>query len=196
MLKNGILFCTNLWYNLVNKVGVIKMNVKGKYSALDIATWFIYKTNAEIKENQANGDIHEVYEGLTHLKLQKLLYYAQGVCLSVLNTPLFYDEIQAWEHGPVIKSVFDKFCNKGRSEIKLKDAPSGVEAIRRLESDTKIRDVLNMTYDNFAIYTAWQLRNMTHRVGSPWYQCHYPNKNKKIPNDIIKKYFDMEIMEN
>ena len=52
-----------------------------------------------------------------------------------------------------------------------------------------------MTYDNFAIYTAWQLRNMTHEKGTPWYQTYKPGKNKKISVDLIKKYFDTYVME-
>jgi uncharacterized phage-associated protein len=51
------------------------------YSALDIASWFVFKTNSEIHQNQANTDdeYYEIYERLTHLKLQKLLYFAQGI---------------------------------------------------------------------------------------------------------------------
>lgn len=169
--------------------------MKGQYSALDIATWFIYKTNAEIKENQAEEDSYEIYEGLSHLKLQKLLYYAQGICLSSLNLALFKERIEAWEHGPVIKSVFNEFCNKGREEITLADAPCNVEVVRKIEADTKVREILNMTYDNFAIYTAWQLRNMTHEVGTPWYQTYSRGKNKEIKIGLIRDYFNRVIME-
>ena len=165
------------------------------YSALDIATWFIYKTNAEKKENQAVNDLYEVYEGLTHLKLQKLLYYAQGISLAKYGNALFSDDIQAWEHGPVVKQVFDKFKDKGRDEIKLEDAPSSVEVANKIELDVHARDVLNMAYDNFAIYTAWQLRNMTHEIGSPWYQTYVPDKNRRIGTKLIREYFDKVIME-
>jgi len=171
------------------------MKKEGKYSALDIATWFIYKTNAERKEAQAINDEYEIYEGLTHLKLQKLLYYAQGVTLSMLGTPLFDDAIEAWTHGPVIKKVFKILGHKGREEIVLEEAPSDVSIIRTIESDGQIRDILNIVYDNFAIYTAWQLRNMTHKNGTPWYITYVPGKNKTIPNSLIKSYFDREIME-
>lgn len=171
------------------------MNSMNKYSALDIATWFIYKTNAEKKENQAENDTYEVYEGLTHLKLQKLLYYAQGICLSLSGKVLFDEPIEAWDHGPVVKKVFDRFTSKGRNEITIEDAPSSVEVIRRIESDTVARETLNLTYDNFAIYTAWQLRNMTHEIGGPWSQTYVHGKNKKIPNNLIKNYFDKHVME-
>ena len=169
--------------------------MKKGYDVLDIATWFIYKTNAEKKEIQANNDNIEVYEGLTHLKLEKLLYFAQGISLSKNNKVLFCDEIEAWEHGPVVRKVFKTFSNKGRDEITLADAPKSAEVINKIENDSETREILIMTYDNFAIYTAWQLRNITHEKGSPWYQTFEPNKNKKIDVKLIKEYFDKEIME-
>lgn len=169
--------------------------MKKGYDVLDVATWFIYKTNAEKKSVQAENDPNEVYEGLTHLKLEKLLYFAQGVSLAKNNKVLFKEDIEAWIHGPVVKKVFNTFSQKGRLEITLEDAPRGIESVRKLELDGETRDVLNITYDNFAIYTAWQLRNMTHEKGTPWYQTYEPNKNKKIKNELIKEYFNKEIME-
>ena len=194
MIKKILEYCINSCY-YISRMKVVGVKNMERYSALDIATWFIYKTNAEKKENQAVNDTYEVYEGLTHLKLQKLLYYAQGISLSLNNSALFNDQIEAWDHGPVIKSVFEKFCKKGRNEITIEDSPSSVDVIRKIEADTPVREALNMTYDNFAIYTAWQLRNMTHEKGTPWYQTYKPGKNKKISVDLIKKYFDTYVME-
>jgi uncharacterized phage-associated protein len=48
---------------------------------------------------------------LTHLQLQKLLYYAQGWCLAMHDRPLFDGAIQAWRHGPVVREVFPKFAD-------------------------------------------------------------------------------------
>ena len=53
------------------------------FSAIEIATWFLLKNNAEIREHKATNDDYEVYEGITHLKLQKLLYYAQEINLAM-----------------------------------------------------------------------------------------------------------------
>ena len=196
MIKKVLEYLTNICYSLfgIDRVGGIFMI--NEYTALDIATWFIYKNNAEKMENQATNDDYEVYEGLTHLKLQKLLYYAQGICLSLNNHALFSDKIEAWEHGPVVPAVFSFFSFKGRREITIKDAPSSIEVIRQIEADTDIRNALNMTYDNFAIYTAWQLRNMTHQSNTPWYQYYSRGRNRVIPNDKIKEYFDKEVMED
>lgn len=53
------------------------------FSAIEIATWFLLKNNAEIREHEATNDDYEVYERITHLKLQKLLYYAQEINLAM-----------------------------------------------------------------------------------------------------------------
>lgn len=194
MGKNILEYLTNLWYSII-KIRDSKVKVMGKYNALDIATWFIYKTNAEKKENQAVNDDYEVYEGLTHLKLQKLLYFAQGISLATNGRVMFTNKIEAWEHGPVVKDVFNFFSSKGRNEITLDDAPSDISIIRKIEADTATRNILNVTYDSFAIYTAWQLRNMTHIKNGPWDKVYELGKNRVIPVNLIQEYFDKEIME-
>lgn len=40
-------------------------------------------------------------DNMTQMKLYKMLYYAQGWSLVKLGRPLFDDEIQAWDYGPV-----------------------------------------------------------------------------------------------
>lgn len=46
---------------------------------------------------------------VTNLKLQKLLYYAQGWYLAVYDTPLFDERIEAWIHGPAVPPVYGDF---------------------------------------------------------------------------------------
>ena len=54
------------------------------YNALNIAKYFIKLTSPE-----------EEYF-ITNLKLQKLLYYAQGFHLALYAKPLFNEQIKAW----------------------------------------------------------------------------------------------------
>ena len=56
------------------------------YPAQTVAKWFIAWAEAEGEE-------------LSNLKLQKLLYYAQGHFLAERQGLLFSDQIQAWSHG-------------------------------------------------------------------------------------------------
>lgn len=138
------------------------------FSAQDIAIWFLLKNNAEVREHEATNDDYEVYEGITHLKLQKLLYYAQGICLALKGEPLFKENIEAWQHGPVVKEVYGAFSMFGRENIEIEMDKEKEEIVKEIESNKEVSEVLNLTYDNFAIYTAWQLRQMTHEDNTPW----------------------------
>jgi uncharacterized phage-associated protein len=77
---------------------------------MTIAKWFIAWT----------GQVEEAR--LSNLKLQKLLYYAQGHYLATAGQPLFDDRIQAWSHGPVVPTVYHEYKKFGRDNIVLDDA--------------------------------------------------------------------------
>jgi uncharacterized phage-associated protein len=162
------------------------------YSAQDIAKWFLYKNYAEQKAKMASNDDYEVYDGITHLKLQKLLYNAQGVYLALRGSKLFSDDLEAWEHGPVVRNVYDTYCVFGKNPIIIPATPENDEAVRKIESDKDTKEILDMVYDSFSIYTAWQLREMSHVKNSPWDKT---EKNKVIDVDLIKKYFESEVVE-
>src|ERR1044071_4359251 len=53
--------------------------------------------------------MHDSGEPISNLKLQKLLYYAQGWHLALRNEPLFHERIEAWVHGPAVPPVYGHF---------------------------------------------------------------------------------------
>lgn len=166
--------------------------------SIDIAKWFVLKTNAERKINQASNDSYDIYEGITHLKLQKLLYFSQGVSLAEFDRPLFSDSIEAWSYGPVVKSVYEEFKKFGREFIELSISDNEAKDIsNKISSDYKTKDVLDFVYENYAGYTAWKLVELTHEQGSPWYVTRMKNEGAigAIDNSIIKEYFEKEILE-
>ena len=163
------------------------------FSAKDIAIWFLIKNNSEVREHEATNDDYEVYEGITHLKLQKLLYYAQGVFLAITGKKLFSESIEAWQHGPVVTEVYEEYKKFGRNNISIEVNSNVEKIIRKIESNTEVSNVLNMVYDNFAIYTAWQLREMSHVKNGPWDKAMTNNK-KIIDLNEIKKFFESEIV--
>ncbi len=163
------------------------------YKAQEIAKWFLYKNYAEQKEKVASNDDYEVYDGITHLKLQKLLYNAQGVYLAIRGEEIFGDDLEAWEHGPVVREVYDTYCVFGKSPIIIPSTPENDKIVRKIESDAKVKEILDMVYDNFSIYTAWQLREMSHVKGGPWDKT---KRNEAIDIDLIKQYFENEVVEN
>lgn len=168
------------------------IDTKAKYSAQDIAKWFLYKNYAEQKQKVAANDDYEVYEGITHLKLQKLLYNAQGVYLASTGKKLFTDDLIAWPHGPVVKDVYDTYCVFGRNPIIIPATPENDEIIQKIESDLEVKNILDMVYDEFSIYTAWQLREMSHVPNAPWSKT---ARYDIISPETIKEYFTNEVLE-
>jgi len=163
--------------------------------ALDFAKWFVWKTKIEQLDNISEDDDYEVYEGITHLKIQKLLYFAQGINLAIDNNPLFKEDIVAWQHGPVVKEVYNFFSCYGRKEIEFKE--EWIDSIENIEKNDKLSEILNITYENFGGYTAWQLREKTHVSGGPWEKTvDSKGMNKVINNDLIKDYFKKYIIAN
>ncbi len=72
-----------------------------KYQELsDIAEYFIYLSN--------KSDRH-----ITNLKLQKLVYYAQAWHLVFFNRKLYDAPIEAWIHGPAVRSLYKKYKRSG-----------------------------------------------------------------------------------
>ena len=58
----------------------------------------------------------DVGDGISNLKLQKLLYYCQGTYLAIKGTPLFEHPIEAWEHGPVVPEVYHQYKEHGSGQ--------------------------------------------------------------------------------
>ena len=150
-------------------------------TALDVANYFLAIAACEDDDGQAG-------EGLTQLKLQKLLYYAQGFHIAIFGTRLFPDAMQAWEHGPVVQSIWDKFKQHGSSPIPM------LEPVSTDELSDEQREMLNDVWNTYGQFSAWKLRNMTHDE-PPWKDAYRPGKNVEITDKSLKRYFEGQIVE-
>ena len=146
------------------------------HSAKQIARWFL--AHNRIAESSAGA------ESISNLKLQKLLYYAQGCFLAMTGNPLFPDKIVAWQHGPVVENVYRQYRENGSSGIPFD------EDVDLSDFSTEEHDLVTEVYDVFGQYSAWKLRNMTHEE-APWKET---PPNEVIPNEKIKDYFEKEYM--
>lgn len=149
-----------------------------KYTALQVANWFLkYEDYMQISEES---------DGISNLKLQKLLYYAQGAYLATHEgAPLFDDPIIAWKHGPVINAVYQAFKGYGAMPI---SASEDFDASCIEQDDA---DLLVEVYNTFGQYSAWKLRNMTHNE-TPWKET---KNNEEIPQTKIYQYFVENYLE-
>ena len=131
---------------------------------------------------------------LTHLKLQKLVYIMHGWHLAEFGKPLVNEEPQAWEYGPVFKSLYHALKIYSSDNIKQ---PIGLPRGDSFEfpeiSKTKYRDSLEFlkeVWDAYKDATAGELVGATHREGTPWSDAYQAGeRNTRISNESIKKYY-------
>lgn len=140
--------------------------------ALDVANFFI---------DLANADPDEC---MTNLRVNKLLYFAQGWSLVQLKKPLFKDDIQAWKYGPVVPEVYEAYKEYGRERISQTKGD--------YTPDCFTSDELNLlcdVIDEYGKYSSTGLVELTHVEGSPWEKVYIPNANMLISNESLKKFF-------
>jgi uncharacterized phage-associated protein len=152
---------------------------KKRYSAKEVAKYFIYLASQEIIGT--NEEEKEV-EGITHLKLQKILYLAQAYYLAKFKIPLFKEEMEAWKYGPVIPSIYKKYRKKGREAIISEEANDD-----KIKISKKDKEILRKFWEMFGGYTASRLVDIIHSH-QPWKEA-YSSPSQKISLDSIKKYY-------
>lgn len=152
------------------------------YTANQVADWILTRYSAKM-------DIDDGIDPMTQMKLHKLLYYVQGTFLAIHGEPLFNDEILHWKHGPVVRSIFDRF--KGEKVIGQEITDNERANYSKLDGDPDAKEVLDAVFDNYSDYSAAQLRNMTHHE-TPWMETSH---NDVISPESIESYFQAEIVE-
>ena len=145
-------------------------------AARDISNWLL------MWADQAEGED----AGVTNLKLQKLLYYAQGHHLALTAEPLFTDPIQAWAHGPVVPAEYHRLKTYGSGPISLDSAvPDDFD----WDSFRDVEDHLVKIWNTYAKYAAWALREKTHRE-APWLEAFESGAhNVEISHTSMRTYF-------
>ena len=139
----------------------------------DIANYFLSLTDEDA------GDL------ISNLKLQKLVYYAQGYHVALFDHPLFNEPIHAWAHGPVIPDLYHRYKEYGAGAIPT------LETFDFKKIPMDVKELLDEVYDVLGQFSAWKLRNMTHEE-TPWLEA------KDKPGNLItlasmQEYFKTQL---
>ncbi|MBL8777063.1 MAG: DUF4065 domain-containing protein [Acidimicrobiales bacterium] len=114
------------------------------------------------------------------MKLQKLLYYAQGWHLAWYGRPLFAERIEAWEMGPVVRSFWvDHEHDRPRPEPQI------------LSDEARV--VLTFVSERYGGMTGNQLRDQSHRE-APWREAYgvgdrLVRTNAEITPEALMQFF-------
>ncbi len=133
---------------------------------------------------------HDRGDDISHLKLQKLVYYAQGWFLGLHGEELFKDRLEAWVHGPVQPELYQRF-------EQYKYHPITEEKDCRDFSEKRIKKLLDYILDRYGHFSASQLENMTHEEPT-WLNARNglspdENGNEIITVDSMKEFFENEL---
>ena len=155
------------------------------YNALDICRYIINYSNDK------NYDI-------SNLKLQKLLYFIQIYFLIETEKPCFYNEIEAWDFGPVIPIAYNEYKQYASTHIPyikqyIEYDKNSIWNSKRVDYNNNIisnddKYLINAVVDKLANYTATDLVNITQHQ-KPWVHAYKLYTHNKITNQSLYEYF-------
>ena len=145
------------------------------YRAIDIAKQFVMLADSEnIK--------------ISHMKLQKLVFFAQLTALKDFNgTPIHSDSTLAWDYGPVVYELYNAIRRFGSGCIQLYDE-NGNDVFESAVAidDGDVSSVIRAVWNHFKNWTAFQLSALTHWKNSPWSVAYSRQRSSEISLDLIK----------
>lgn len=142
------------------------------YKALSVARYIIERCHLQEKT-------------ISNLKLQKILYFVQAEFLVSRNQPCFAEKIEAWDFGPVVPIVYQKYKIFGSANIPV----VGHRITVIIPHADRI--LIDEIVDECAKYSASTLVDITHHQ-TPWIRAHNEGYNSVISNESIKEYFTEE----
>lgn len=145
-------------------------------SADDVASFFLSVVDHE------NGDT------MTHLRLEKLAYYAQAWHLALAGPPLFPERIEAWKLGPVVRELYQKYKDYDALPI---PAPSACP-----QTGAREGSILAQVWATYGRYSAAELSRMTHEEAPwrvAWARRSHLNPSPTIRPEYMKDYFQRQL---
>lgn len=130
-------------------------------------------------------------KSLTNMQLQKLVYIAHGYHLARFGTPLFHNNIHAFEWGPVIPNLYKTLRQYGAGEVRdfiqTDSAPIG--------DDTAAMEIIREVWQDYKEFSGLELSDLTHRAGSPWNETWRTNRFGVIPDELITEHYRRDLYE-
>jgi uncharacterized phage-associated protein len=136
---------------------------------------------------------------LTNLRLNKLLYFIQAESLARETDGLIRSHFEAWQYGPVVRTVFDAF--KGHesrwisSPARYLDYASGeYRVIGHDDIQVEHAELIASVFDKYSGFSTRALVDLSHVKGGPWevtYHAWLADKtiSPRIPNSILRDFY-------
>lgn len=135
---------------------------------------------------------------ITHLALQKIVYFAHGLSYSRFEKPLLLNKVEAWKNGPVVRELYFAFNSCGELPITeratLMNFESRAEETIKYTFSKEIESHLEEVFSVYGPLPAWRLVAMTHEKGTPWERTISASANRAnvgmhIDEGLIREFF-------
>jgi uncharacterized phage-associated protein len=128
---------------------------------------------------------------LTPMQVLKLVYIAHGWLLGLNARPLVNEEIEAWQYGPVIPSLYHAYKQCGAGFIR-DFSGSGDEGFEYLELA-----IMDQVWNGYGHRSGISLSTLTHEPGTPWsLTVKDSGLGAVISNDLIEDYYRRKATQN
>jgi len=141
----------------------------------------------------ANKFAHKCSATIPQMKLQKLVYIAHGWNLAVNKEPLIFDRIEAWDGGPVIRTIWNHIRDKGYDiQNRFFSNPFNNQAWDATLLDKEI-GIIDHVWTKYGSYSGSDLSNMTHQEGTPWSNAYFGRGRNAVllDNDIEQHFIEL-----
>lgn len=127
------------------------------------------------------------YGPMSHLKLQKLLFYCDAYHLAYFDVELIEDKFEAWVHGPVSRKVFDSLKDKSLLYSDIEYVDNGIDIDETFESLSSLqKDLLNNILSTLSTWTGTELEASTHDE-KPWLEARLGYGEADRCHELISK---------
>lgn len=147
-------------------------------TAINVAKFFLSKVDRD------NGDV------ITHLKLQKLVYYSLVWSWVLYGKKLFEERIEAWVHGPVCPKVWNEYRQYDK-KTPIPE-PEGFSEGVFFEDELELLNLINSTYGDLTASKLWRLCHTEH----PWLEARRGIPKDKTSQEVILLEWIQEYYSN
>lgn len=130
-----------------------------------VINWFLSQSSEELP--------------ITHLALEKLLYFVQSWSVALNKEWMFEDDCQAWVHGAVYPQVYELFKYFGYQPL-----PKVNSEVILSNNDIKILNLVKTYY--YDVYNAKTLETICH-IEEPYKEARKGYLAKQVCQEIINK---------
>ena len=139
------------------------------YKPVEIANTFLAKFSKE-------------QNGISHMKLQKLVYCVHGWWLAYYDDSLLSERPEVWKYGPVFPSLYREFKVYGTNPINEAVKPSPFDDVAPVvkNTDDETQKLIEWVWKRYGHLSAMALSDMTHKEGTAWRKV-AEERNFRVP---------------